>query len=367
MTPSLVSVIVPTYNRAYCLARALDSILCQTYEALEVVVIDDGSTDNTRELVSSRYAHDARVRYFYEENRGVTAARNQGIKLSRGDYVAFLDSDDTWERWKLELQVACLRHCPEIGMVWTDMDAVGPDGTVVSKNYLRKMYGAYRWFTTEQLFSRSHPLTQVAPHLAAAVGNAALYTGDIFSQMVMGNLVHTSTVVLRRDRLAKVHGFNEALRLSGEDYDLYLRTCREGPVGFINLATIRYQTGMPDQLTRPEYKLYAARNCLQSILPVMANDRARIRLPRRMLSTRLAEVHSWVGYLALERGELSEARRHLLASLWHRPLQPRHACLLAITALPFGIGLSIKKLYRSFKSRIRSAGVPVPGGASAGG
>ena len=68
--------------------------------------------------------------------------------------------------------------------------------------------------------------------------------------MIMGNLVHTSTVLIRRERLEKVRGFNEELRISGEDYDFHLRTCREGPVGFIDLATIRYQTGMPDRLTR---------------------------------------------------------------------------------------------------------------------
>jgi glycosyltransferase involved in cell wall biosynthesis len=358
MSRSLVSVVVPTFNRACCLRRALDSILEQTHQNLEVILVDDGSTDNTRELIRTRYRRDGRVNYVYQENQGVTAARNQGIKRTQGDYVAFLDSDDTWVPWKLQLQLTCLKRCPEVGMVWTDMEAVGPDGAVVNTNYLRTMYHAYRWFTNEQLFSQTYSLNPVEPTLASITGlseRATLFIGDIFSAMVMGNLVHTSTVLLSRERLNKVQGFNEELRISGEDYDFHLRTCRYGPVGFINLATIRYQIGMGDRLSGDRYKLYAARNCLQTILPILEKERARIQLPRGMIRGRLAEVHNWIGGVALEMGERSEARQHLLRSLRYRPWQPRTLRLLAVAALPFGMGVSARNIYRSFKSRTRDA------------
>jgi GT2 family glycosyltransferase len=355
MTRSLVSVVVPTYNRAYCLARTLDSILCQTHSDFEVILVDDGSTDDTRGMVRSGYGQDARIKYDYQENRGVSAARNRGFQLAQGNYVALLDSDDTWEPWKLQLQLACLRHCPEIGMVWTDMVAIGPDGKILNRNYLRSMYGAYRWFGSRELFSRFYPLACVAPDLTAVVGNGSLSTGDIFSQMVMGNLVHTSTVLLRRERLSKVRGFNEELRVSGEDYDFHLRTCREGPVGFVDLATIHYQTGMPDRLTRPVYKLHAATNCLRTILPALKNDRNRIRLPPAMIRSRLAEVHDWIGEVSMEMGLAANARRHLLASLRQDPMQPRVLRLLALSALPFGLSVSARKLFRSVKSRFRRA------------
>ena len=150
--------------------------------------------------------------------------------------MALLDSDDTWSPWKLELQLACFRHRPEIGMVWTDMEAVGPAGELVSQSYLRTMYHAYRWFPREELFSRSRSPWPRSPRGSRrSWTDRRLYTGEIFSQMIMGNLVHTSTVLIRRERLEKVRGFNEELRLSGEDYDFHLRTCKEGPVGFIDL------------------------------------------------------------------------------------------------------------------------------------
>src|SRR5690349_14194018 len=105
----LVSIIVPTFNRAYCLGRTVRSALAQTHAGIEVIVVDDGSTDGTRELVRELMAADGRVRYAFQSNRGVSAARNRGLKLAAGAFVAFLDSDDVWKPWKLELQLACMR------------------------------------------------------------------------------------------------------------------------------------------------------------------------------------------------------------------------------------------------------------------
>src|SRR5262249_48385780 len=154
------------------------------------------------------------------------------------------------------------------------MLALDPQGNVVSGAYLRTMYHAYRWFTPADLFDRSCLLPDDT--LPAGLAGARLHVGDIFSQMVMGNLVHTSTVLLSRERFANVRGFNEALKVSGEDYDFHLRTCREGLVGFVDVASILYQTGMPDRLTAKAYTLYASQNCLTTVLDVLRQDRDRI-------------------------------------------------------------------------------------------
>ena len=97
MSRKLVSVITPTFNRAYCLGRAIDSALGQTHQPVEVVVADDGSTDGTGDMIARVYGKDPRVRYVFQENRGVSAARNLGLATVRGDFVAFLDSDDVWK------------------------------------------------------------------------------------------------------------------------------------------------------------------------------------------------------------------------------------------------------------------------------
>jgi glycosyltransferase involved in cell wall biosynthesis len=102
-----VSVIIPTYNRANYICEAIDSILAQTYADYEIIVVDDGSTDGTRQALQ-RWIDDGTICYYYQENRGESAARNHGIRKARGQYIAFLDSDDLFLPTKFEKQVACL-------------------------------------------------------------------------------------------------------------------------------------------------------------------------------------------------------------------------------------------------------------------
>ncbi len=349
----LVSVVVPSYNRAHLIGRTIASVLAQTYSAIEIIIVDDGSTDGTRELIARKYENDPRIRYFHKDNGGVASARNHGFAQVKGDYVALLDSDDTYFPWKLEAQIRCMEQRPELGMTWTDMQMIDPSGKVVDPNHLRTMYNAYRWFTTEQIFSQSTPLRTLVPNLAEVVGDAQLRTGNIFSKMIMGNLVHTSTVVLRRDRLKLVKGFNESLRFSGEDYDFHLRTARQGPVGLLDLSAIQYQQGMSDRLTSKRYGIYMAENVLKTIGPVIEHDRAAIDLPDQMIHRALAKVHAWVAYERLELGEAALARRHYLTSLRHWPWQPALAKQFFFAALPFGSGVTLRKQLQALKARFR--------------
>jgi glycosyltransferase involved in cell wall biosynthesis len=149
MSEGLVSVIIPTYNRARCVIRAVGSVVGQTHGEVDVIVVDDGSTDETRAVVNDTYGSDPRVRYVRQDNRGVSAARNHGIRLVKGDFAALLDSDDVWKPFKLELQLACLRAFPDAGMAWSDMTAVGTDGAVIAERYLTRFYGNYERFSRD--------------------------------------------------------------------------------------------------------------------------------------------------------------------------------------------------------------------------
>ena len=343
MKTGLVSVIIPTYNRCDRIHVAIDSALSQTYTKIEVVVVDDGSTDRTRQLIAEKYAGESRVRCRYKADGGVSSARNFGIEAAKGEFIAFLDSDDWWKPWKLELQMACLARLPQAGMIWSDMSAVGPDGDVVEERHLKTMYGAYRWFTTDELFEESFPIADVCPGLAEA-GARQVYQGDIFSQMIMGNLVHTSTVLLRRERIEKVGLFNLDLKPCGEDYEFHLRTCREGPVAFVDLSTVYYQIGLEDQLTRPEFKLAMACNFLKTIAPVLSNERDSIHLPDRLIRALYRDTHQWVGETAFMMGERSLARTHFLKALRYGSWKPHDLGVLLLLFMPEAVEFWLRKI-----------------------
>jgi len=354
MTEDLVSVVIPSYNRAYCIATTVDSVLAQTHKNVEILIVDDGSSDGTRDLIADRYRGEPRVRYIHQSNAGVSAARNHGLRLARGQFVALLDSDDIWLPWKVEAQLRCLEALPTAGMIWTDMDAIGPDGELQQRRYLTKMYSSYRKFTRDQLFRESRPLSSIDAGLARTLSDPQVFLGDIFSPMITGNLVHTSTVLLRRERFEKVREFDVDLRYSGEDYDFHLRTCREGDVAYLDVSSILYQRGREDQLTvNRAYTVHMAENFLKTVNKALARDRDRVTLSPRMLDHVMAEAHAWVGEQRLELGERDQARRHLGTSLRFRPWQPRIAALLGAAVLPKGASDRIRASYRALKSRLR--------------
>ena len=123
-----VSVIIPTYNRASLISRAVDSVLAQTFKDYEVIIIDDGSKDNTKEVLES---YTGRVKYIYQNNGGISVARNRGIEESNGKYIAFLDSDDYWAPEKLEMQAKILDENPKVGIVYVRMPIVNEKGEVL--------------------------------------------------------------------------------------------------------------------------------------------------------------------------------------------------------------------------------------------
>ena len=357
MNNDLVSVVIPSYNRAYCIATTVDSTLAQTHRNIEVLIIDDGSSDGTRELIAERYGQEPRVRYIYQTNGGVCSARNHGLRLARGQFIALLDSDDVWLPWKVEAQLRCLEAFPTAGMIWTDMDAIGPDGQLQYRRYLTRMYTSYRRFTREQLFRESRPMSSIDADLAHRLSDPRVYLGDIFSPMITGNLVHTSTVLLRRERFEKVREFDVNLRYSGEDHDFHLRTCRHGDVAYLDAPSILYQRGREDQLTvNPKYTVYMAENFLTTVNKALARDRARVTLSPTMLDDVMAEAHAWVGEQRLQIGDRDQAWRHLGTSLRFRPWQPRVAALFgAAFLLPKPVSDRLRASYRGLKSMLRGS------------
>ena len=329
--PGLVSVVIPTYNRERILGRAIESALSQTYRNVHVVVADDGSFDGTRTVAES---YGPRVTYLRQRNAGVSAARNLGLRHTRGEFIAFLDSDDCWRPWKIEAEVAALRRHPEAGIVWTDMEAVDDTGRLIHARHLRMMYSAYAKIDIEETLRHVDTLGALGPNAPGDFASAAVREGDLYSAILLGNLIHTSTVLLRRSWLEQTGGFDESFSRTGEDYEFYIRLCSAGPVLFIDAASTVYRVGAADQLTSPSMALEAARNDLRAVQKWIPRSAPRLALAPQVLQRRFAESFAWVGQAELDAGHRWVAVCRLCKSLAVMPRLDRRAVLLAKCAVP---------------------------------
>jgi len=311
----LVSVIIPTYNRAVRCKRAVESVIKQSYKNIEILVIDDGSTDNTKELLDGI---DERLIYIYQKNSGVSAARNTGIRTANGEFIAFLDSDDIWLPWKIELQVNILNTEKNIGMIWSDMSAVNEEGKLLHEKYLTIMYSAYKYFDRDKCFDYIRKIKNYWNHAPTFLRNTNVYIGYIYPWMFMGNLVHTSTVLTRRNRAEEVGFFNEELIKSGEDYEYHFRTCKKGIVAYIDVPTIQYCIGASDQLTTHGNWIWIARNDVKTLEAVLATDQLNITLDNAFIKKRMSEAYEAVGILEVF-NDKNSARTNLLKSIkWYK-------------------------------------------------
>jgi glycosyltransferase involved in cell wall biosynthesis len=353
MRDVLVSVVIPTYNRSAELCRALDSVQSQTHKNWEALIVDDGSTDRTATVLAERYGNDPRIKYCYQENGGVASARNRAMEMANGEFIAFLDSDDVWEPWKLELQLACFEAEPEIGMVWTNMMAVDGNGRVIDERYLATMYRSRRLYTDEQLFDRSYPLTK--PENYSPADQPVLTTGNVFSQMITGSLVHTSTVMLRREWQRQVGPFKPDFRPLGEDFDFHLRTTRLGRVGFVDVSSIHYQIGMPGALTERANMVSAAKHFLKAIEPLIEKEREKIDLPDSVIRDTLAYGYRWYGTELVLGGERAEGRAALWRSLRER-FNGEVLMFWGLSWLPDGFTQALRKFRRSVGLLFRQPG-----------
>lgn len=342
----LVSVIIPTYNRAPVLRRAIESALSQTYPALEVVVADDGSSDDTADVVLSL---GPRVRYLRQENAGVSAARNFGMRNARGEFIAFLDSDDAWQPWKLKAQVAALAAHPDAGLVWTDMSAIDGSGVVSEERFIRKMYSAYDDVDPASVLTRIGFLASLDPAAPAEHANSTFYKGDLSTQILLGNLIHTSTVLFRREWCERTGGFDETYHRTGEDYEFYIRLVSVGRVIFIDAPSTLYRRGVADQLTAPPMLLEIARNNLRAVSTWATQG--PIDLPRPVLRRRFSDSFAWVGEAELDAGHRLKAMRELASSLRVRPGLDRRAALLVSCAVPDKMRDAMRDAWRSVTPR----------------
>ena len=227
----MISVIVPTYNRVHQLPRALDSILCQSCSPKEIIVVDDGSTDETSALMTSEYPE---IVFIQQQNAGVSSARNVGIKRASGDWIAFLDSDDEWLPKKLEIQMKALYKNPEIKICHTNEIWIRNGKRVNPKKKHGKFGG---W-----IFQKCLPLCCISP----------------------------SSVIIHKSIFKEIGLFDYSLPVC-EDYDLWLRITARNPVLYIEEPFLIKYGGHEDQLSKKYWGM----------------DRFRIKSLEKIISSRV--------------------------------------------------------------------------------
>jgi GT2 family glycosyltransferase len=344
----LVSVVIPTHNRAPIIGSAIESALSQTHRNLQIVIADDGSSDDTRSVVES---YGSRLTYVHQKNAGVSSARNLGLRHASGEFVALLDSDDRWLPWKIEAEVAALRRHPEAGIVWTDMAAVDETGRLVHPRHLRLMYRAYGKIDMDKTLQQVDTLGDLTPEAPRDFASAAVREGDLFSAILLGNLIHTSTVLFRRSWLERTGGFDESFARTGEDYEFYIRLCSAGPAVFIDAPSTVYRIGAADQLTSPSMAVELARNNLRAVQKWVPRSASRLALSPEMLRRRFSESFAWLGEAELEAGHRWRAAQDLSRSLGAMPRLDRRALLLASCALPDTLLEGLRRVKRTILAK----------------
>ncbi len=223
-----VSVIIPTYNRGWVLKKAIDSVFSQDYSNFELIVVDDGSTDDTKSIIKE---YGDNILYLYQENGGVSSARNFGIKNSSGSLIALLDSDDVWMEGKLDAQVKFFHQ---------------NKGSVICQ--------------TEEIWIRNGKrVNPMKKHRKIA--------GYIFKESLHLCLISPSAVMMRKSLFDEIGLFDESL-LSCEDYDLWLRVLLKHPVDLIESPYIYKYGGHDDQLSKAfgldKYRILSLKKLLEN-------------------------------------------------------------------------------------------------------
>ena len=271
MNLPLVSVVIPTFNSAWSLKEAIESVLAQTYEQLEILVIDDGSTDNTAEVVAE---FSDIITYMRQNNMGVSVARNCGILSSHGKYIAFLDSDDIWFPNKIELQVALMEEHSNLDVVYTDHCHTDAEGVIGEPK--------------TACFNASEP---------------------VYYQLLAGNFINTSTVMVRLTAIAKSGVFSADFS-GAEDYDLWLRLAKSGEFGHVCTVLATYRKHQFNTTKTTSYSRQEANFCNRLWRNSQHDPKACA-----LLKPKMARVFRKLGNREWQDGRYTHARQAIQKSM----------------------------------------------------
>lgn len=316
-----VSVIIPTYNRARLVVESIESALRQTTPPREIIVVDDGSTDDTPRVLES---FGARIIFVRQENQGVGSARNRGMAMARGRYIAFLDSDDLWPQFKLELQVAVMEGNPALGLLFSDFQIMRETGKLVS-------HGLHTWYHHSKPWEEIFERVTVSTVSVLSTGDPVrLYCGQLYRALLEEFYVLTSCAMIRADRLTPDARFTEGVAIY-EDWEFFARLARTSEAGFLELDTTINRGGNDRPRITDASIASKAESRLRMIDAVWKNDRDFLLVHRAEVTEVEAEQ-----CLVLAKASLFDSESRAARAALRRYFQVGH--LIRLTEALFLLG-----------------------------
>lgn len=304
----LVSVLISTYNIEGHIAETLESVFAQTYQPIEVVVVDDGSTDGTWDVLQS---YGSRIRAIRQQNGGLGASRSTGVRAARGEFVAIVDHDDLCEPERIAVQVACMRQHPDLVLCSSDFSSFNQDGLLEASScagYYSQCHSSrggvaarYPEHTTLDISEFLHP----KPNLPTPV---PVYLGNVYQEIALGNFVHPPTIMFRRNAVLAVGDFDPSLRIIC-DWDWLVRMARLGRFGFIHRSLLRYRRS-DRQLSSDKHLARIKAESLTVAMRICSRDPELVRRSP-------TAFRSYLGQLYLGAADANaESHRLLAIRLW---------------------------------------------------
>jgi glycosyltransferase involved in cell wall biosynthesis len=303
-----VSAIIPTYNCAHLLPQAIESAIHQSHRLREIIVVDDGSTDNTEECVRPFLSQ---IRYVKQENRGLAGARNRGIRESTTEFIAFLDADDVWLFEKTEKQLSAFRSSPDAALAFTDARVLSPSGKT----------------------------------MPTFMNGKGAREGYVFDVLLRSSFILPSTAMIRRSCLEDVGLFDEGL-LCVEDLDLWLRISRKYPVKMVAepLAVWRRQE---DSLTAKITNM--ANGTIQVYLKWLPKSCDLNSEERRIIKHQIAKCYFDIGFTLRDQNTMLALKNFSLSLGWN--LGNIKSWRAVLTAL---LPASLRELLKTSRARRKS-------------
>jgi glycosyltransferase involved in cell wall biosynthesis len=283
-----VSVVIPTYNRAPMLREAIQSVLDQTYSEHEIIVVDDGSTDNTREVVNK--FSDKRVRYVFQENRGRSNARNHGISLAQGRYIAFLDSDDVFVPAKLEKQVSCMEKNPGVLLSHTSYLRID-----ANEEYIKEV-------------------------------TSGTFSGKVYPNIMRWCPIATPTVMILREALGESLRFEESIHI-GEDIILWAQLAKKSPFIGITEPLTKVRMHRNNAAFDPHAQITGLTNIVE--FAIRLDPDLHFITRHRLLS----DVYLAIGWNYFLANEKARSLKFLMLALLNQPLNPPIALICKLSTM----------------------------------